>query len=196
MNAIGSSDEEEMMFKGDVINMPVVFLPLLQLHSSPDVSDGHPPPPNTKACKFNCRNVDMSRMTCLDPNDNMVKRLRGEEQTYFASDVDGMTYTVVTSFTSEEVVKRQQSSLSMTSVAFREEKALCHAIPCTVGILNTAILFLEGKSGNQATKEVTTVKEGLCSYLQLLGEKCPRTSMFLSSKHLSKIMNGPMIVGD
>jgi hypothetical protein len=86
------------MFKGDSINVPIVFLPLLQLHSSPDVSDGHPPPPNTKACKFNCRNVAMSRMTCLDPNDNMVKRLRGEEKTSFASVIEGMVYIVVTSY--------------------------------------------------------------------------------------------------
>ncbi len=56
----------------------------------------------------------------------------------------------------EELV---QSSLPMKSVAFPKERALCHAIRCTVEILKTAIKYLEGKSGNQDTQEVVYVTE-------------------------------------
>ena len=47
---------------------------------------------------------------------------------------------VVTSF-----IRGVNNSLPMTSVAFPEEKAKCHAIPLTRKILKTAISFLEGR---------------------------------------------------
>ena len=184
------SEEEEEMTKitGKVYtNVNIGILPSLQLHSSmPFSDDGHPPPPDTKALDLNCRHVDISRMTCRDPKDNMVKKLRGEEKNSTTpSVVVGMVHIVVTSYTlaEEELV---QSSLPMKSVAFPEERALCHAIPCTVEILKTAIKYLEGKSGNQDTQEVTTVEEGLCSYLQLLGEKMPKDIDFSKLKAFIK----------
>jgi hypothetical protein len=104
-------------------------MPLLQLHSPIPRTDGqgvlHFSPTITKTCKFICRNVDMSRMTCLDKRDNMCKRLRGEKKNSLPSVVDGRLVVVLTSFID---VIRVKDSLPMTSVAFPEEKASCHAI--------------------------------------------------------------------
>jgi hypothetical protein len=109
-------------------------------------------------------------MTCMYPEDNMVKKLRGEDQKSLNSVVSGVFATVVTSFI-KQGNKRQQRSLPMTSIAFSEDEASCHAIPLTIEILQAAIPFLNGNSADQVTNNFTTVCEGLCTYLKLLAEK-------------------------
>jgi len=85
-------------------------------------------------------------MNCLDKRDNMVKKLRGEEKISLPSVADGRLVVVVTSFINVRVGYR--GSLPMTSVAFPDEKAKCHAIPLTRNILQTAISFFEGRNLN------------------------------------------------
>jgi hypothetical protein len=139
------------------IEFPIALVPMLQLHAPIPNTDGqdegtlHFSPTNTIACDFNCRKVNMSRMNCIDPRDNMVKRLRREKEKPVPSVADGRIVVVVTSFINLRVGHR--GSLPMRSVAFPEEKAKCHAVPLTTNILQTAISFLEGRKEEEEEEE-------------------------------------------
>ena len=108
---------------------------------------------------------------------------------------------VVTSF-----IRGVNNSLPMTSVAFPEEKAKCHAIPLTRKILKTAISFLEGRreeeddeeeeeeeedkededdeeneeeeKESQVTEDFRQVMDEFRVYLQLLVKKIPTNMAF------------------
>ena len=131
------------------IEFPIALVPMLQLHAPIPNTDGQDEG-TLHFCDFNCRKVSMSRMNCIDPSDNMVKRLRREKYNSLPSVADGRIVVVVTSFINIGVGHRDSL---MKSVAFPEEKAKCHAIPLTTNILQTAISFLEGRKEEEEEEE-------------------------------------------
>ena len=156
------------------ILISVQLIPLFQLHCQ--LEDKLHYQPNTKACKFNCRGLDISRLTCMDPLDNMPSKLRAEEKdAKDSSVVDGVVVVVVTSFS--EATEPGVISLPMTSVAFPEGDATHYATPLELNTINEANRWLRGialekseEHGNQAT----TVEEGLKEYITLLENKVPK----------------------
>ena len=165
-------EEEKMGGQSDIL-ISVRLLPLFQLHCQ--LEDKPHYLPNTKACKFNVRGLDISRLTCMDPQDNMPSKLRAEEQNANISVVDGVVVVVVTSFS--EATEPGVISLPMTSVAFPEGDATHYATPLELDTINEANRWLRGiafekseEHGNQAT----TVEEGLKEYISLLENQVPK----------------------
>ena len=166
-------DEEEKMGSQSDIHISVQLIPLFQLHCQ--LEDKLHYQPNTKACKFNCRGLDISRLTCMDPLDNMPSKLRAEEQNANISVVDGVVVVVVTSFS--EATEPGVISLPMTSVAFPEGDATHYATPLELDTINEANRWLRGiafEKSEEHGKQATTVEEGLKEYITLLENQVPK----------------------
>jgi hypothetical protein len=166
-------EEEKVGGQSDIL-ISVQLIPLFQLHCQ--LEDKLHYQPNTKACKFNCRGLDISRLTCMDPLDNMPSKLRAEEKdAKDSSVVDGVVVVVVTSFS--EATEPGVISLPMTSVAFPEGDATHYATPLELDTINEANRWLRGialEESEEQSNQATTVEEGLKEYISLLEKKVPK----------------------
>ncbi len=73
-----NEEEEKMGGQSDIL-ISVQLIPLFQFHCQLD--DKLHYQPNTKTCKLNVRGLEISRMTCMDPQDNMPSEQRSRMPT-------------------------------------------------------------------------------------------------------------------
>jgi hypothetical protein len=142
-------------------------------------NDNHPP--NTLACRFNQRNLQLPKFHC--DKDNIVKELRKEKKSDYFSCLDGTYILCLTSFNETD---HDQEDIVMQSILHHESKMNTGsksivAIPLTDKILEDALRWLKG---NTDTGEASlangqtepTIEELVTAYLDSLSKAIPAKS--------------------
>jgi hypothetical protein len=130
--------------------------------------------PITSACKFNIRQLDVARFTCVKEDDNMLVQLAKNQHAAY-----GDIVVVITSFQYDEDVAKESAEIApqcrMYPSINQEESSTrnIHAVPLTTDILRRAIEFINGEEPAEA---FSTVEGGLKIYLDRL------KSLFLSDR--------------
>jgi len=140
-------------------------------------------PPNTLACRFNQRNLQLPRF--LTDKDNIVKELRKEKKSDYFSCLDGTYILCLTSFNETD---HDQEDIVMQSILHHESKMNTGsksilAIPLTEKILDDALRWLKGNTdtgeaslANGQTER--TLEELVTAYLDSLSKAIPAKSDF------------------
>jgi hypothetical protein len=169
--------------------LPILSIPVLQLHEKGKTGTekkkkkkkNHPP--NTLACRFNQRNLQLPRF--LTDKDNIVKELRKEKKSDYFSCLDGTYILCLTSFNETD---HDQEDIVMQSILHHESKMNTGsksilAIPLTEKILDDALRWLKGNTdtgeaslANGQTER--TLEELVTAYLDSLSKAIPAKSDF------------------
>jgi len=169
--------------------LPILSIPVLQLHEKgktgtekkKKIKKNHPP--NTLACRFNQRNLQLPRF--LTDKDNIVKELRKEKKSDYFSCLDGTYILCLTSFNETD---HDQEDIVMQSILHHESKMNTGsksilAIPLTEKILDDALRWLKGNTdtgeaslANGQTER--TLEELVTAYLDSLSKAIPAKSDF------------------
>ena len=167
--------------------LPILSIPVLQLHekiktgTEKKKNNNNNHPPNTLACRFNQRNLQLPRF--LTDKDNIVKDLRKEKKSDYFSCLDGTYILCLTSFND---TYHDQEDIIMQSILHHESKMntgseLFVAIPLTEKILEDALRWLKGNTdtgedslANGQTER--TLEELVIAYLDSLSKAIPAKS--------------------
>jgi hypothetical protein len=167
---------------------PSLVIPALLLHEkgkkgteNKKIKKDHPP--NTLACRFNQRNLQLPKFNCTeDDKDNIVKVLRKEKKSDYFSCLDGTYIFCLTSF--KETNQVQEDNVMQSILRASEQKKGAEsivAIPLTGKILEDALRWLKGNTdtgeaslANGQTER--TIEELVTAYLDSLSKAIPAKS--------------------
>jgi len=144
----------------------IQVIPLLQLHIYVKFHEGENDRfiPITSACRFNIRQLNAARFTCIKAQDNMLHQLQDQNNLTACGDI----VLVITSFRYDDEATEPTETPNYqrmeSCIEHNNESRKVHAIPLSTDILRKAIKWV-CPGPEEARQEFSTLKEGFTAYL-------------------------------
>jgi hypothetical protein len=148
------------------VMISIQVIPLLQLHVYVKFHEGENDGfiPITSACRFNIRQLNAARFTCIKAQDNMLHELQDQTNLTACGDI----VLVITSFQYDNDAKESAETpyyqRMESCIEHNNESRKVHAIPLSTDILRKAIKWVS-QNQEEAVLEFSTVQDGFMAYL-------------------------------